>query len=317
MIHPFEASPASLERFRGLFAAPHTPFGVDGRFRGATVASQYELLSEAGAAGVFLCGTAGEGLSLTLAERRAVLESWVGVTEGGIGIIAHVGHDSIRDAVELARHAAGSGANAIAAMAPTYYRPATLEQLVEFLAPIAAAAPELPFLYYDAPDFNGVRFATDRLLHWGRLRIPNLCGVKFTSGDLATLARCARLGDDWAVMLGYEHLLLPALALGIRGAIGVTFSFATPLYREIIRAFEAGEMEVAQEASERAGELALALQEFGVVRATKAIMGLVGVDCGRPRLPLGPVEGAELRALVERLQPVLPFVRPLAELSSA
>lgn len=310
---PFDVTPETLERFRGLFAAPHTPFGADGRFRGATVAHQYELLAESGVAGVFLCGTAGEGLSLTLGERRAVLDSWVGVTEGGISIIAHIGHDSIRDAVELARHAAGSGANAIAAMAPTYYRPRTLEELVEFLAPIAAAAPELPFFYYDAPDFNGVRLATDRLLQWGRLRIPNLCGVKFTSDDLATLARCVRLGDDWAVMLGREHLLLPALALGIRGAIGVTFSFATPLYRDIIRAFESGDLDTARAASERAVELALALQEFGVVRATKAIMGMMGVDCGRPRLPLAAVEGGELRALAERVQPLLPFVGSLAD----
>lgn len=306
-------TPGALERFRGLYAAPHTPFGKQGRFDGSVVERQHALLAETGVAGVFLCGTAGEGLSLTLAERRAVIESWVGVSEGGIGVIAHVGHDSIRDAVALAEHAANAGAHALAAMAPTYYRPGSLEELVEFLAPIAAVAPELPFFYYDAPDFNGVRFATDRLLQWGRLRIPNLCGVKFTSGDLATLARCARLGDDWAIMLGYEHLLLPALALGVRAAIGVTFSFAAPLYRRIIRAFAEGDMAEARAASERAGELALLLGEYGVVRSSKAVMAMLGIDCGAPRLPLRPLQVGETHAFADRLRALDVLARPLVD----
>lgn len=300
------------QSLRGLFAAVHTPFGPSGRFNGAAVLHQYELLVTSQVDGVFVCGTAGEGYSLTLAERRAVLESWVGVTEGAMPVIAHVGHNCIRDAIELAAHARRAGATAVAAMAPSYHRPTTLEELVEFLAPIAEAAGELPFLYYDAPDFTGVKFATDQLLEWGRLRIPNLIGVKYTSGDMATLVRAMRSGRDQTILLGYEELLLPGLAAGVTGAIGVSLSFAAPVYRRILAAFEAGDLDTARAEQARAIDLARALQEFGVVRASKAIMALSGVDCGGVRSPLRPLTRTELERLHERVRTMELFARPLA-----
>jgi N-acetylneuraminate lyase len=297
---------------QGLFAEVHTPFGASGRFNGAAIVKQYELLVTSEVDGVFLCGTAGEGYSLTLAERRAVLESWVGVTEGAMPLIAHVGHNCIRDAVELASHARMAGATAVAAMAPSYHRPSSLEELVEFLAPIAEAAGDLPFLFYEAPDFTGVRFATDQLLEWGKLRIPNLAGVKYTSGDMATLVRAMQSASDLAVLLGYEELLLPALAAGVTGAVGLSFSFAAPVYRRIIAAFDAGDLERARAEQSKAIDLARVLQEFGVVRASKAIMALSGVDCGTVRSPLRPLTAHELASLYERVSAMDLFARPLA-----
>lgn len=298
-------------RFTGLIAAVHTPFNRGGRLYSARVAEQAALLRESGVEGVFLTGTAGEGHSLTVAERRTVLDTWVGVTEGSMPIIAHVGHDSIREAERLARHAAGAGATAIAAMAPTYHRPDTLEQLIEFLAPTAAAAPGLPFLFYDAPDFNGVRFPTDRVLRWGRMRIPNLMGVKFTSSDMQAFQRCLALDDDLDILLGYEDLLLPALAAGAKGAIGVSFNFAAPLFRKIIDAFEAGDLEEARARQAEAGALMAVLRDFGVVRSSKALMALFGVDCGDVRIPLLPVESREFRELFDRVRGMEIFARPM------
>lgn len=300
------------KRFEGLYAAVHTPFSRAGRLDSARVAEQYALLRESSVQGIFLCGTTGEGYSLTLAERRTMLDTWVGVTEGAVDIIAHVGHDSIRDAERLARHAAGAGATAIASMAPTCYRPRTMEELVEFLAPIAAAAPELPFLYYDAPDCTGVRFPSDQLLQWGKMRIPNLAGVKFSSADMQTFQRCLALGERFDVLLGNEDLLLPALVCGARGAVGVTCNFAAPVYQRIIAAFERGDLETARIEQAKASALATVLRDYGVVRASKAMMGLVGVDCGDVRTPLAAVDNRELGEIFERVRSMDLFARPLA-----
>jgi N-acetylneuraminate lyase len=298
-------------RFEGLIAAVPTPFNDAGRLAARAIRHQYELLLESGVDGAFLCGTAGEGHSLSCAERRTVVEAWVGVTEGKFPLMAHVGHASVRDAIRLAEHAARAGAHAIAAMAPIYYRPDTLEQLVEYLAPIAAAAPDLPFYFYDAPDFNGVRFPTEQVLEWGRMRIPNLAGAKFTSWDLRTYARCLRLEPPFNVLIGYEDSWLPAPALGAPGAIGVGFNFAAPLYREILDAVNAGDLTAARAAHARALQLNQVLGRFGVVRASKAIMGMLGVECGDVRLPLRPLharERQELRTAIEALDVV---ARPL------
>ncbi len=305
-------SEAVASTFEGLFAAVHTPIGTARRLDSAVVMRQYELMRESGVDGVFLCGTAGEGPSLTIAERRALLDTWVGVTEGAFPLIAHVGHNCMRDAVKLARHAARAGATAVASMGPTYYRPPSLEDLIEFLAPVAAATDGLPFFYYEPPYANGPRFATDQLLEWGKLRIPNLRGVKYASRDMATLQRCVRLGPEVDVLLGHEELLLPALACGVRGAVGVSFNFAAPVYRRIIEAFEAGDMEGARAEEDKALELIRVLREYGTLRASKAVMSLLGVDCGPVRLPFRPLTDPEFRDLHERVRAMDLFARCLS-----
>lgn len=297
--------------FTGLLASAHTPFNAAGRLATNTIRAQYELFLESGVDGVFLCGTAGEGHSLSCGERRTVLDAWVSASEGQYPVIAHVGHASIRDAIRLAEHAAKAGAWAIAAMAPIYYRPQTLEELVEYLAAIAAGAPDLPFYFYDAPDFNGVRFPTEQVLEWGRLRIPTLRGAKFTSTDLRSYARCQRLDPPFDMLIGYEETWMPAITLGARGAIGVTLNFAAPVYRRVYEAMEIGDLATAQEEHAKALELNEVLDRFGVVRASKAIMALMGVDCGDVRLPLRPFHDGEMRELYELVRGMDVFARPL------
>jgi N-acetylneuraminate lyase len=196
-------------------------------------------------------------------------------------------------------------------MAPIFYKPQTLEELVEYLAVIAAGAPDLPFYFYDAPDFNGVRFPAEQVLEWGRLRIPNLRGAKFTSTDLRTYARCQRLEPPFNVLIGYEETWMPAITLGARGAIGATFNFAAPLYRRIYDAMLVGDLANAQAEHAKALDLNIALEEFGVVRASKAIMALMGVDCGEARLPLRPFHEREMNELYERVHEMDVFARPL------
>jgi len=297
--------------FAGLLAAAHTPFNAAGRLNASTIRRQYELFVESGVDGVFLCGTAGEGHSLSCGERRAVLDAWMGVSEGEYPVIAHVGHASIRDAVRLGQHATKVGAWAIAAMAPIYYKPQTMEELVEYLAAIAAGAPDLPFYFYDAPDFNGVRFPTEQVLEWGRLRIPTLRGARFMSTDLRAYARCQRLEPPVNMLIGYEETWMPAITLGARGAIGVTFNFAAPVYRRIFEAMEIGDLASAQEEHAKALELSVVLERFGVVRASKAIMALMGVDCGDVRLPLRPFHNGEINELYELVRGMDVFARPL------
>ncbi len=276
------------------------------------VVRQYELFRDAGVSGVFICGIEGEGHSLSVAERCAVLETWVGVTGGELPLIAHVGHSSLRDAVRLAEHAAKAGATALAAMSPTYHPPATLEELIEYFAAIAAAVPSTPFFFYDVPDRSGMCFPTEQVLEWGRLRIPNLVGVNLTSSDLKTFARCQQLEGDFDVLIGSEESWLPGLALGAQGAIGGTIGFAAPLYRRIEEAFAAGDIERARTEHAKTLQLGRVLQEFGAVRAGKALVSMLGVDCGTVRLPLRPLHDGEFRELHERLSDLDIFARPLS-----
>src|SRR5687767_3048399 len=142
--------------FIGLIAAPHTPFGPDGNVALEKIPLQARLLANNGIAGAFVCGTTGEGASLSTEERRGVVEAWIKARPAGLAVIAHVGHLSLVEAAASARHAQDAGADAIAAVAPSFFKPPAVAELVAWCARVAGAAPGLPFYFYHMPGMTGV-----------------------------------------------------------------------------------------------------------------------------------------------------------------
>ncbi len=149
-------------------------------------------------------------------------------------------------------------------------------------------------------------------LRRGAERIPNLAGLKFTHNDLMMMQECLAVGDGaFDVVHGYDETLLAGLSLGVRGAVGSTYNFAAPIYQEVLRAFEAGDLPAARRAQRRSVEMIRVLADFGTLRAGKAIMAMLGADCGPVRLPLPPMTSREIGELYERLRPIEGFCRPL------
>ncbi len=297
-------------RLAGLVAAPHTPFHVDGRLNPDQVAEQAQLLDEANVNGVFVCGTTGESLSLTTAERRDIAERWVACYRGRKPVVLHVGSNSLPEAQQLARHAQEIGADAIAAMAPSFFKPTRLDDLIDYCAAVAAAAPQVPFYYYDIPTMTGVTIPTATFLREAAPRIPTLHGVKFTNGDLMLLQECLAL-QSFDIVFGFDEMLLAGMALGVRGAVGSTYNFAAPLYQKIIAALERNDFVEARRCQLQSVQMIRVLQEFGFSRASKAMMTLVGVDCGPVRCPLRVMSVAEMVQLYERMKGWDGWSRPL------
>jgi N-acetylneuraminate lyase len=88
------------------------------------------------------------------------------------------------------------------------------------------------------------------------------------------------------VLFGHDEMLLAALALGAKGAVGTTYNFAARIYHEVIKQFEAGDFEAARAAQARSVNMIRRFGEFGFLAATKQAMKLLGVDCGPVRPPL-------------------------------
>ncbi len=285
----------------GLVAAPHTPMHADGRLHPEVIAQQAASLRENGVTAAFICGTTGEGMSLTGEERCLVAERWRQEADS-LKVIVNVSHASAGDARALAAHAARIGADAFATMAPCFFRPARLEELVAYCAEVASGAPALPFYYYHIPSMTGVSFPMADFLPRAAERIPNFAGIKFTSEDLMDFGRClAAAGGAFDILFGRDEILLSALALGAVGAIGSTYNFCAPLYRGILEAHRAGEGALARERQVQAMELVAVLNRFGGLAAGKAAMEYVGIDCGPVRLPLRPLTREERHALHEEL----------------
>jgi N-acetylneuraminate lyase len=296
-------------RLTGLVAAPHTPMQADGSLNAAVIPAQAQLLVDTGVRGAFICGTTGESLSLTVSERVAVTEAWCDAAAGRMPIVVHVGSNSLLEARVLAGHAAQCGVSAIAAMAPSFFK-SSVDELIAYCAAIAEAAPHTPLYYYDIPTMTNVPIATARFLEQAARSIPTLHGVKFTNNDLMTLQECLAL-DAFDVVFGYDELLLAGLALGVRGAVGSTYNFAAPIYHDLLRAFDAGDLPSARQRQLQAVRLIRTLQEFGFGRASKAMMRLIGIDCGPPRLPLKPMSNAELQELAARVRGIAGLSRPV------
>lgn len=294
-----------VDHLEGLIAAPYTAMHADGSVNLDLVEKQAGALAASGVRGAFVCGTTGESLSLTVEERMAVVERWCAVAPKGLAVIAHVGHTALPDARALAAHAQKVGVRAIAAMAPCFFKPATVDDLVGWCAEVAAAAPRLPFYYYQIPSMTGVNIPVFDVLTAAAGHIPTLAGAKFTFENLMDYARCLRLdGERYDLLIGRDEILLAALALGAKGAVGTIYGFAAPVFLRVIRAFEAGDLAAARAEQARANELIAVFIRFGGLPAGKAIMKMIGLDCGPARPPLRnltPDQSAQLRAELDRI----------------
>ena len=292
--------------FTGLIAAAHTPFAADGSLKLAAVDAQAEHLVGNGLDGVFIGGSTGEAHSMTVAERLALTERWAAVLRGSdMPLIVHVGHNSMGDAAALAAQAERLGAAAIAALAPSYYKPAGAERLVACFEPVARAAPNTPFYYYDVPAMTGVTVPVPEFLAAARRRLPTLAGVKYTSPDLMQMQRCMRADRGrWDILFGTDEHLLAGLALGARGAVGSSYNFAAPVYRRLIRAFEAGDLAAAREEQWKSVQLIRVLADTGYMAAAKAVMRMLGVEIGPARVPHAPLTPARTRALRAELEQI-------------
>ncbi len=288
----------------GLIPACHTPFDRAGNLNLSIVEQQAALFRESRLRSVFVGGTTGEFASLTISERKALCERWVAVAGDSLQIALHVGSNCQADSIELAAHARETGVAAVAAVAPSYFKPATVPDLVDFLAPIAAQAGPLPFYYYHIPCMTTVRLPVAELLREARGRIPNLRGLKFSHDDMVDLQGCITAeGGAYDVLFGFDEALLAGLSFGVAGAVGGTYNFAAPLYERIMRAFEKGDLTTARSAQFRATEMIKVLSASGFTAASKAVMAFIGVDCGPVRAPLHNLSREQLCSLYDKLAP--------------
>jgi N-acetylneuraminate lyase len=293
-------------RLHGLVAATHTPFRADGSMDLAVVERQAEHLKAGGVGYVFVGGTTGESASLTVEERRLLTQRWSEVVQGtGLGLVVHVGANCIADSRALAAHAESVDAVAISALAPSYFKPRSLDVLIACCAEVASAAPGTPFYYYDIPVLTGVSFPMVDFLEKAPEKIPTLAGLKFTNPDLMAYQFCLRSGGGhWDLPFGVDEHFLGALAMGARGAVGSGFNFAAPISRRLLAAFGRGDLEAARVEQFRGAQLVQVLVRYGYMGGAKAVMEMLGVPVGPARLPntsLDAAQKARLRAELETL----------------
>lgn len=294
----------AFTRLDELVPAVHSPFHADGSLAPEGVGAQAAFLAANRVRTVFITGSTGECHSLTCQERLTLYDAWAEAGPAhGIAVIGHVGGNSIDEAKVLARRARALGLSAVSAIAPSYFKPATVLDLVDWCAAIAAETPDRPFYFYDIPSLTGVSLPMEQFLVQAGARIPNLVGIKYTNPDLVSYRRCLDVdGGRFDLPWGVDEALLGALAIGARGGVGSTYNWSPKLYIDLIAAFNRGDLGEARRLQSISIGMVEAIAATSYMGTSKALMVRLGVPVGPARPPLVNPTPAQVDALMVRLK---------------
>ncbi len=301
-----------MEKIIGLIDAPFTPFDAEGNVNYEPIARYCEMLVRSGMKGVFVNGSSGEGYMLTEDERMRLAERWVEVAPADFKVIVHVGSTCVASSARLAEHAQKIGAWGIGAMATPFPKIGSIEQLVQYIEPMAKAAPKLPFYYYHIPVFNGAYLSMLSLLQAVDGRIPNFAGIKYTYESLYEYNACMRYKDGKYDMLhGQDETILSSLVMGgAKGGICGTSNYNALTLNGILDAWNKGDVEKARELQNYAQDVIDVIARYrGNIVAGKRIMKLIGLDLGPNRTPFMSITAEEEAKIKQELEAIDFFSR--------
>ena len=276
-------------KLQGLVAAPFTPMLTNGDINIAAIPAYYALLKNNKVSGAFICGSTGEGVSLTFDEKVAIMQTWADITamDKDFKVITLVGGTNIKECCILAQKAEEIGLFGISFTSPFYFKPANVDQLAKCCTEIAAAAPNTAFYYYHIPVLTGGNFQMIDLLKAIDGKISNFAGIKYTHEDFMDYLSCLNFADrKYDMLWGRDENMLSALVLGAKGAVGSTYNYAAPLYLDLIKAYESGDFETANALQQKSIDMITLLGKYGGISVGKSYMKLIGLDCGTFRLPV-------------------------------
>jgi dihydrodipicolinate synthase/N-acetylneuraminate lyase len=274
---------------RGTLAAAVTPLRHDGDALDEGAFGPYvEYLEQGGLDGTLALGTTGEGILLSLVERKRAAELFVETASDGFAVAVHCGAQTTADTVALASHAAELEADAVAVIGPPYYG-FDEEALVRHFAAAAEACRPLPFYLYEFRARCGYSIPL-RVIERLRELAPNLAGLKVSNRAFEEVEPYLIEGLD--VFVGAEQLVLRGLE---RGAVGAVSGLAAAFPELVAR--------LVRERSGDVGEVRAVLERFPFQAAVKVCLVDRGVpireDMRRPLRNLTPDERAELEAWLE------------------
>ena len=276
--------------FKGSIPALVTPF-KNGTVDMDTLKKLVDWQIAEGSLGLVPVGTTGESPTLSHDEHRAVVEAVVKFAAGRVPVIAGAGSNSTAEAIDLARHAEGAGADAILVVTPYYNKPTQAGLIAHFTAVHDACA--LPIIIYNIPGRSVVDMSPATM---GELaKLPRIVGVKDATGDLSRVPKTRiTCGTDFVQLSGEDATALGFNAHGGVGCISVTANVAPKLCAEFQAATLAGDYRRALEYQDRLMPLHEAIFiEPGLIGA-KYGLSLLGRCTEEVRLPhVGLTEGTK------------------------
>ncbi len=284
--------------FTGACTALVTPF-LGGQVNLPMLHQLLRRQQEAGICAVVLGGTTGESPTLSDGEKLAMYRSAKDYVGDSMTLICGTGSNNTGHAVELSIAAQEAGADALLVVSP-YYNKANPEGLIAHYLSIAHAV-SIPIILYNVPSRTGLDIPVS--VYQRLSRVPNIVGVKEASADIVKIARIRNAcGEDFSIWSGNDDQAAAAMALGARGVISVLSNVLPEETQAMAQAALAGDFDTASSLQCKMLPLIDAL--FAEVNPipVKAAMQMIGYDCGKCRLPLGPASAETEKKLKSLLK---------------
>ena len=285
-------------KFEGIMPALVTPLKADGSLASDALGNLIEHLLAQKADGFYIGGATGEGLSLPKALRMQLAEESISMIGKRAPSIVHIAATEFPDALELARHAEASGASAVSAIPPIFYKYGESDVYNYYKA--LADAVHIPLMVYYSPAAGvpiSPAFAAKLF------EIDNVTAIKWTSPDYYGMM-CLRdmTHGEMNIINGPDEMLLMGLAAGADGGIGTTYNFMLPRIRRVYETFRAGRIDEAREAQIEADRIIYALLKHPTIPATKVALEAMGFAVGSCAFPFPVYNDEEKKAILADLR---------------
>ena len=291
---------SDVPEFEGIVPAIITPMTDDGEVDEEAFRIVMEDNIQAGVHGFWTAGGTGESVLLTDEENRRIARMAADQNQGRTNVIMHVGAQTTLRAARNAEYAASVGVEAICAVPPFFVHPGD-QGVADYYRTVGAAA-DLPLFAYNLPQSTGVELTPD-LMKRLQDEVPQLTGLKHSGYDMNNVYLFARMG--LRAFIGMGRLMLPALTVGAVGCVDGPPCLAPELWVAIWDAYQARDLDRAEEAQARASEVEDMVIDLGYLGVLKAAVGeRLGIETGEPRLPTPPAtpeQEAQAREAVHRL----------------
>ena len=283
-------------KFEGIMPAIITPFNEDNKtINVQAVKDIIDWQLGQGADGFYVLGATGEGVLMGREERELMCETAVKHVAGRKPIICHIASINFLEAVELAKHAEKTGADALAAVPPFYFGYSD-EEIFNYYKKLAGSVNIPVIIYYHPAAQANMRPELIAKI----FEIDNITGVKWSSSDYYSMIKLKDMTHgEMNIINGPDETLILGLTSGADAGVGATYNCMLPEFIRLYKAFKAGDIAKAQQHQFNVNRVINVLIKYGVIPGVKAGVQMLGYAGGNAKFPF-PVFDAETRANFER-----------------
>ena len=236
---------SKLEKYEGVIPAFYACYDEAGEVSPERVRALTQYFIDKGVKGVYVNGSSGECIYLSVADRKLILENVMEVAKGKLTVIAHVACNNTKDSVELAKHAESLGVDAIAAIPPIYFRLPDYS-IAKYWNDMSAAAPNTDFVIYNIPQLSGTTLTP--ALYAEMRKNPRVIGVKNSSMPTQDIQIfVAEGGEDHIVFNGPDEQFISGRVIGAKAGIGGTYGVMPDLFLKLNELNKQSDFETAKE----------------------------------------------------------------------